>query len=179
MKNKQLYFDSWHKDSRIKLIFRMIHVIYVTSNFPGKEIDHLHNKLDNKILLPITPQHHIRHLDFDFNGWKLESLVELLSALPLLIALKVKGFCCCNFVYGWLHIDIWDEILQKLPALQQVDVDICLAIPMRQWKKSVATFNKMAAEKIQTCKRINLTARRRTKDRHKGAVEISASLNMN
>ncbi len=157
----------------------MIHVIYVTSKFPDKEIDRLHDKLDNKILFSITPQYHIRHLDLDFRGWKLESLVELLSALPLLNLLKVKGFCCCNYVYGWLCADIWDEMLQKLPALQQVHIDICLAIPMRLREKTAASFNNKAAERIQTCKRINLTAGRRTEGSHQGCVQISASLNMN
>jgi hypothetical protein len=179
MKNKQLYFDSWHNYSRIKLAFHMIHVIYVTSKFPDKEIDRLHDKLDNKILFSITPQYHIRHLDLDFRGWKLESLVELLSALPLLNLLKVKGFCCCNYVYGWLCADIWDEMLQKLPALQQVHIDICLAIPMRLREKTAASFNNKAAERIQTCKRIKLTAGRRTEGSHQGCVQISASLNMN
>jgi hypothetical protein len=179
MKNKQLYFDSLHKDSRIKLVFRMIRVIYVTSKFPDKEIDRLHEKLDNKILFSITPQHHIRHLDLDFRGWKLQSLVELLSALPLLNLLKVKGFSCCNYVYDWLYIDLWDEILQKLSALQQVHIDICLAIPMRLWKKTATSFNNEAAEKIETCKRINLTAGQTTEKPHQGCVRISASLNMN
>jgi hypothetical protein len=108
----------------------------------------------------------------------LQSLVKLLSAIPLLITLKVKGYSCCNEIYGWFCIDVWDEMLQTLTALQGVDIDICLAISFRSREKSAANFNRLAAEKLQTCKRINLTAERRTKNTGAGCVQISASCNM-
>ncbi|CAF2068814.1 unnamed protein product [Rotaria magnacalcarata] len=115
-------------------------------------------------------------LDMINESWKLNSLVKLLSAMPLLITLKVKGYSCCNQAIGWLYIDAWDEMLQNLKALQQVDIDICLGIPYR--KNSAARFNEIAAQKIQTCKRINLTVGPRRKRKGLGLVQISASLSM-
>ena len=36
------------------------------------------------------------------------------SAISSLITLKIIGFSCCNYVYGWFSIELWDEILQKI-----------------------------------------------------------------
>ncbi len=50
---------------------------------------------------------------------------------------------------------------------------------MRLREKTAALFNDKAAEKNQMCKRINLTAGRRTKGSHQGCVQITSLLNMN
>jgi len=52
---------------------------------------------------------------------------------------------------------MWDQTLQNLNALHRIAIDIRLATPMRLREKSVNTFNQLAAQKIETCKRINLT----------------------
>ena len=91
-RNIGLHFYSWHKNSQFKLIFRLLTLVYVPSNRPGEKTDNLPYRLNNRMSLACTPQYHIRHLDLDFKSWKLESLVQLLSTLPLLIALKVQGF---------------------------------------------------------------------------------------
>ncbi|CAF4135658.1 unnamed protein product [Rotaria sp. Silwood2] len=95
---------------------------------------------DRKISLNFTRQYDVRHLDLQFQCWKLQSLVKILSAMPLLITLKIKGHCCCNEVYGWLYLDDWDKMLQNLKALQQVDIDICLAIPFSLRQKITFEF---------------------------------------
>ncbi|CAF2520035.1 unnamed protein product [Rotaria sp. Silwood2] len=178
LRNSDYQFYSMHKDSLFKLIFPFQKVYIpddpsdVNNGSPNFKFQ------DRKISLNFTRQYDVRHLDLQFQCWKLQSLVKILSAMPLLITLKIKGHCCCNEVYGWLYLDDWDKMLQNLKALQQVDIDICLAIPFSLRQKSAATFNKLSAQKIQTCKRINLTAERRTKTPGSGCVQISASLNM-
>src|ERR1700722_2449012 len=165
-------------DSPVKLVFPSAKLVYVTCDFHGIKKDHLRYKLKNRMTLSLTPQYHVRHLDLDFKGWRLHSLVEFLSALPLLITLKIKGSCCCNQTIGWIYINTWDQMLQNLKVLQRVAIDIYLAIPMSSKEKSAKTFNKLAAQKIQTCKRINLTVGPRTKQPGMGGVQISAALNM-
>ena len=178
LRNSDLQFYSKHKDSRFKLVFPF-QKVFVPDDPPDGISDPVGFIFqDRRIPLDFTRQYDVRHLDLQFQCWKLQSLVKLLSAMPLLITLKVKGYSCCNEMYGWFCIDVWDEMLQKLTALQGVDIDICLAIPFSSREKSSATFNKLAAEKIQTCKRINLTAERRAKKPGAGCVQISASCNM-
>ncbi len=176
-RNPQFY--AWRKNSSLKLVFAAVQLVYVTSNSSSLEMDDPRNRSNREITISLTPQYHIRHLDLNFKSWKLHSLVEFLSALPSLVTLKIQGFCCCNYIYGWLNIDMWDQILQNLNALHQVAIEICLAMPMRLREKSANTFNQRAAQKIQTCKRINLTAGQRIKEPNRGCLQISASLNMN
>ncbi len=175
-RNPQFY--AWRKNSSLKLVFAAVQLVYVTSNSSSLEMDDPRNRSNREITISLTPQYHIRHLDLNFKSWKLHLLAEFLSTLPLLITLKIKGFCCCNHIIGWLNIDMWDQILQNLTKLQRVAIEICLAIPMRLREKSAQRFNESAAQKIQTCKRINLTAGRKIKKPNVGCVEISASLNM-
>jgi hypothetical protein len=171
------YFYSWRRDSSLKLIFAAIKLVYVISD-SYVITDRLRYKLSKEMHLSLTAQYHIRHLDLDFKSWMFKSLVEFLSALPLLVTLKIKGYCCCCQSTGWLNINIWDAMLQKLTALQRVAIEICLDTPMRRREQSATMFNEASAEKIQTCKRINLTVGRRIKKPNEGCVEISASLNM-
>lgn len=178
LRNSAVQFYSKHKDSRIKLVFPF-QKVFVPDDPPVVKNDPVGFIFqDRRIPLDFTRQYDVRHLDLQFKCWKLQSLVKLLSAMPLLITLKVKGYSCCNEIYGWLCINVWDEILQKLNALQEVDIDICLAIHFSLREKSAATFNKLAVQKIQTCKRINLTAGKRTQNPGAGCVQISASRNM-
>ena len=178
LRNSAPQFFSKRKDSRFKLVFPF-QKVFVPDDPPDGQIDPFSFAFqDRRIPLDFTRQYDVRHLDLQFQCWKLQSLVKLLSAIPLLITLKIKGYSCCNGIYGWFCIDVWDEMLQKLTALQGVDIDICLAIPFSSREKSAATFNRLAAEKVQTCKRINLTAERRTKNTGAGCVQISASCNM-
>jgi hypothetical protein len=172
------HFYAWRRNSSLKLVFSTDQLVYVISDSPGMETYHFRNRLSREMSLSLTAQYHVHHLDLNFKSWKLHLLAEFLSTLPLLITLKIKGFCCCNHIIGWLNIDIWDQILQNLTKLQRVAIEICLAIPMRLREKSAQRFNESAAQKIQTCKRINLTAGRKIKKPNVGCVEISASLNM-
>lgn len=165
-------------DRPVKLVFPSVKLVYVTSDFPGEKIDHLRYKLNIRMTLSLTPQYHVRHIDLVVSNWKLSLLVELLSALPLLITLEIKGSSCCNQTIDWLYINMWDQMLQNLKALQRAVIDICLAIPMTLNEKTVRTFNEIVAQKTQTCKRINLTAGRRIKKPGIGGIQISASLNM-
>ncbi len=178
LRNSDLQFYSKHKGSRIKLVFPF-QKVFVPDDPPDGKSDRVGFMLqDRRIPLDFTRQYDVRHLDLQFQCWKLQSLVKLLSAMPLLITLKVKGYSCCNEIYGWLCIDVWDEMLQKLKALQGVNIDICLAIRFSSRQRSAATFNTLAAEKFETCKRINLTAGERTKQPGVGCVQISALCNM-
>ncbi|CAF1279407.1 unnamed protein product [Adineta steineri] len=154
--------------------------VFVPDDPPAGESDpFIFRSTNRRIPLEFTKQHDVCHLSLQFQCWKLQSLVQLLSVMPSLIILNVKGHSCCNEIYGWLCINVWDEMLQKLKALEGVNIDICLSIPFRLREKLAAKFNEYAAEKFQTCKRINLKAERRTKDPGNGCVQISASYNMN
>jgi hypothetical protein len=172
------HFYAWRRNSSLKLVFSAAQLVYVFSDSPSMETDDFRNRSRREMSLSLTPKYHVHHLDLNFKSWKLHLLAEFLSALPLLIMLKIKGFCCCNHIIGWLNINMWDQILQKLTKLQRVSIEICLAIPIRLREKSAKSFNESAAQRIQTCKRINLTAGRRIKAPNVGCVEISASLNM-
>jgi hypothetical protein len=178
-RNPQFY--AWRKDSSLKLAFAAVQLVYVSSNSSSLEVDFHRNIFNREISLSLTPQYHIRHLDLNFKSWKLHWLLELLSALPSLVTLKIRGFFCYNCVFGWLDIDKWAQILQNLKALHRVDIviQICLALPFRLRRKIANRFNRLAAQKIETCKRINLTAGRRIKRPNAGGIGISASLNMN
>ena len=101
------------------------------------------------------------------------------SAISSLITLKIIGFGCCNHAYGWLGIERWDEILRKLPALQQVAIDIYLSLPFSLREKAVNKFNEYAEQRIETCKRVNLKAGKSIEKFRGGGIEITASLNMN
>jgi hypothetical protein len=171
-------FYAWRKNSSLNLVFATVQLVYVTSNSSSLEMDDRHNRFNREITLSLTPEYHIRHLDLNFKNWKLHSLVEFLSTLPSLVTLQFKSFCCCNYIYSWLNIDMWDQTLQNLNALHRIAIDIRLAIPMRLRNKSVNTFNQLAAQKIETCKRINLTVAWRIKQPNRGCLQISASLNM-
>ncbi|CAF2955473.1 unnamed protein product [Rotaria sp. Silwood2] len=178
LRNSNLQFYSKHKNSLFKLIFPF-QKVYIPDDPPDGKSDFLDYKFqDRRISLDFTRQYDVRHLDLQFQCWKLQSLVKILSAMPLLITLKVKDHSCCNEIYGWLCIDVWDEMLQNLKALQRVDIDICLAIPFHLRQKTAARFNELSAQKIQTCKRISLIAGPRTRNSGLGCVQISASLSM-
>jgi len=99
-------------------------------------------------------------------------LVELLPSLPLLIELKVKG---CGQTPGWLRVNNWDRMLQNLKALQRVAIDIRICYPIETREEVIQNFNEKAAQKIQTCKRVNLTVGARGW----GGFQFSASLKMN
>ncbi|CAM4975516.1 unnamed protein product [Rotaria socialis] len=145
------------------LTFRLVKMDCMTSDFHGVKIDHGCYKLHSRHYLPLRRQYHIRRLDLDFKQWRLHLLVEFLSAMPSLIALTIKGFCCCNNIYFWIYVDRWDQMLQNLKALQRVAIEIYLALPIRLRKGCAKSFNESEAEKFETCKRINLVAGPRTK----------------
>ncbi|CAF1278400.1 unnamed protein product [Adineta steineri] len=179
LNSSSVQFYSKRRNSRFNSNFPYQKVFVPDEPFAGKS-DSFTLRFENKTIpLEITKQYDVRHLTLQFNSWRLQSLVQLLSVMPSLIILNVKGRSCCNDVYGWLYIGVWDEMLQKLKALEGVNIDICLSIPFRLREKFAAKFNEHAAEKFQTCKRINLKAERRTKDPGNGCVQISASYNMN
>ncbi|CAF4190691.1 unnamed protein product [Rotaria magnacalcarata] len=113
------------------LTFRLVKMDCMTSDFHGVKIDHGCYKLHSRHYLPLRRQYHIRRLDLDFKQWRLHLLVEFLSAMPSLIALTIKGFCCCNNIYFWIYVDRWDQMLQNLKALQRVAIEIYLALPIR------------------------------------------------
>jgi hypothetical protein len=179
LRNSDLQFYSKRKDSQIKLVFPYQKVFIPDDPLPNETSDP--SRLifqDRRIPLDFTRQYNVRHLNLQFQCWKLQSLVKPLCAMPLLITLIVEGYSCCSEMYGGLCIDVWHEMLHKLNALKRVDIDICLGIPFSSREKSAATFNKLGAEKIETCKRINLTAKRRTENPGAGCVQISASYNI-
>ena len=167
---------SWSRKSSVKLIFPSIKVVYVTHDFHGVATNKLVYKLGKDVPIPIKPQYHVRYLNLEFSNWRIAFLVDLLSSLPLLVTLKIKG---SGYIYYWLFIDTWHSMLQKLRALQFVDIDIYTLMPFIYRTEMVNRFNKAAVQKIDTCKRINLTAGRRTKAPGVGLIQISASLNMN
>ncbi len=157
----------------VKLIFPSVKLVHVSDDFHGRNIRQLSYKVGNGVPVRIQPQYHVRCLNLDFNNWGVYLLVELLPSVPLLVELKVKG---CGQTGGWLYVNIWDQMLQNLKALQRVAIDIYICWPTDMKEKIIRDFNKNAAQKIQTCKRINLTLG------HKrpgwGCFQFSASLNM-
>ena len=165
------FFYICRKNSSVKLAFIGTELAYATRNFV--------NFGAYLFYWPPTPQYHVQHLDMNFKSWKFHLFANCLSALPSLITLKIIGFCCCNHAYGWLGIERWDEILQKLPALQQVAIDIYLALPFSSREKAVNKFNEYAEQRIETCKRVNLKAGKPIEKFRGGDIEITASLNMN
>jgi len=160
----------------VKLIFPSAKLIYVSGDFHGEKIDQLCYQVRNRTPLCIKPQYHVRYLDLKISCWRMKYLIDLLVALPLLVSLKITGSA---YLYFWLHIDTWETMLQHLKALQYVNIDIYTGMPIAYRIEMVNRFNKMAAEKIDTCKRINLTAGERNRRPGVGLVQISASLNMN
>ena len=127
--------------------------------------------------LPLTPQYHVRHFELEFKSWRMQSLVQCLSALPLLITLKIKGFCSyCIPTYGWLSASTWDQILQNLKALQRVNIDIAFGIPMRLKVKTSKGFNERVAQYTQTTKRINLAAVEKADPPYIRCVQLTALL---
>ena len=165
------FFYICRKNSSVKLAFIGTELAYATRNFV--------NFGAYLFYWPPTPQYHVQHLDMNFKSWKFPLLADCLSALPSLITLKIIGFGCCNHAYGWLGIERWDEILRKLPALQQVAIDIYLSLPFSLREKAVNKFNEYAEQRIETCKRVNLKAGKSIEKFRGGGIEITASLNMN
>jgi hypothetical protein len=104
-----------------------------------------------------------------------QTLIDLLSSLPLLVELRITG---CGQLGSWLWFHIWDRMLQKLKALQRVDIDIFIFHPISAKQEKIQKFNKQVSQAIQTCKRINLTLGIRNKKRGFGCFQLSASLNM-
>ncbi|CAF3472845.1 unnamed protein product [Rotaria socialis] len=162
--------------SPVKLIFPSVKLVYVSSDFHGVYNDHLCYKVGNHIPIPIQPQYRVRYLNLDFNNWPIQYLADLLSSIPLLVTLIVKG---CGQTGGWLYIGIWHKMLQDLKALKYVNIDIYIALPFSYYPKIIKAFNEIAEQNIFTCKRINLAVKRRNVKPCIGGLQFNASLNMN
>ncbi len=147
----------------------------MSDDFHGEKIHQLRYKRNCDQQEPIEPQYHVRCLDLDFNNWRVNTLIDLLSCLPLLVELKIVG---CGQVGNWLWFHIWDRMLQKLKALQRATIDIYICHPISTVREKIQKFNGEVSQAIQTCKRINLTLGKRTQKRGYGCFQLSASLNM-
>jgi hypothetical protein len=103
-------------------------------------------------------------------------LDDLLTFLPLLVELKIKG---CAQTPHWYFPIIWERMVQNLKALQRVSIDIDNCYPAEKPENRLRRFNDSVAQQFDTCKRINLTLAISNKNRRRGWFHISASLNMN
>jgi len=152
-------FCAWRKKSSLKM------------RFAGPS-------LFNSMALLSTPQYHIKHLNIQFKIWSLHSLAKLLSALPSLVTIKIGGIDCFH-VDSWLNIDVWNQIFENLPSLEQVNIAIWLALRIETKKEAVENFTDSVENKFEKCKRVNLKVGKRNQRPYIGYLEVSASLNMN
>jgi hypothetical protein len=159
----------------VKLIFPSVKLVYVSDGFHGNSHGHLHYKVGSRGVGRLEPQYNVRSLDLDFNNWNTRMLEELLSSLPLLVELKIKG---CAQTINWYFVHIWDRMLQNLKALQRVSIDIYDAYPAEIRQNRLRRFHEAVEHEFEICKRINLTLETRTKQPGRGWFQISASLNM-
>jgi hypothetical protein len=174
-KSKKPHWDSKYEAPPVKLIFPTTKLVYVSDDFHGEKMRQVWYKKGHLQQKRIEPQYHIRCLNLDFNNWYVQTLIQLLSSLPLLIELRIKG---CAQVGGWLCFHVWDRMFEKLKALQRVTIDIYVFHPISERQEKIKKFNGQVSEAIQTCKRINLTLGIRSKQRGFGCFQFSASLNM-
>jgi hypothetical protein len=162
---------SSYKTPPVKLVFPSVKLVYVSDDFHSRKVRQLRYKTGNGGFVHLEPEYHVRCLDLDFNNWNVYMLDKLLPNLPLLTELKVKG---CGQTPGWLRVNIWDQMLQNLKALQRVAIDIAMFCPSQTREKIIRDFNEKAAQRLQTCKRINLTVG----PQDFGCFRFRASLNM-
>ncbi len=102
------------------MIIPSVKLVYVSNGFHGNYHGHLHYKVGSSEVGRLEPQCNVHSLDLDFNNWHVFMLEKLLSSLPLLVALKIKG---CTQTVDWYFLLIWDRMLQNLKALQRVVID--------------------------------------------------------
>ncbi len=102
-------------------------------------------------------------------------LEKLLSSLPLLIELKIKGWAQTVI---WYFVLIWNRMLQNVNALQPVSIDIYVVYPSRIRLRRIQRFNDAVEQQHEICKRINLTLGTRTKQLGRGWFQIGASLRL-
>jgi hypothetical protein len=175
-KSKNPRLHSSYKAPPVKLIFPTVKLVYVSDDFHSEKVRQLSYKKNYRQQERIEPHYHVRCLYLDFNNWRVQTLIDLLSSLPLLVELRITG---CGQLGSWLWFHIWDRMLQKLKAFQRVDIDIFICHPISSRKQQkIQKFNKQVARAIQTCKRINLTLGIRNKKPGLGCFQLSASLSM-
>jgi hypothetical protein len=127
-KSKKSYLsDPLYTISPVKLVFPSIKFVYVSNAFHGENIRQLYYKGDLVYCGPEPidldkPQYHVRFLGIALRSSNMCRLERLLSFLPLLIELKLKGRVCCSS--SWYVPGVWDEMLQNLKALQRVAIDL-------------------------------------------------------
>ena len=172
-KSSKPHSNSTYKTSTTRLIFPNIKFVYVSDDFHGEKIHQLRYKTYHHQQEPIEHQYHVRCLDLMFTNWCMDTLIDLLSCLPLLVELKIIGY---GHLGGWLLFYKWDRMLQKLKALQRVTIDIYIYYPISTVLKKIQEFNEEVSQAVQTCKRINLTFG--MINQIPGWFQFSASLNM-
>ena len=166
-KSKKPRSHSSYKAPPVKLIFPTVKLVYISDDFHGEKIRQLSYKKNSRQQERIEPHYHVRCLYLDFNNWRVQTLIDLLSFLPLLVELTITG---CGHVGNWLWFHIWDRMLQKLKALQRVAIDIYICHPISTKQEKIQKFNEQVAQAIQTCKRINLTLGIRNKKPGLGSI---------
>lgn len=148
----------------------------MSNGIHGKNCGYLQCKLGSEGIGKLEPLYNIRSLDLDFNNWHASILEELLSSLPSLVELKIKGL---SQSANWYFPFIWERMLQNLKALQRVSIDIENFYPAEIPEDRLRSFKDAVEQEFNVCKRINLTLAISNKYLRRGWFQISASLNMN
>jgi hypothetical protein len=148
----------------------------MSNGIHGKNCGYLQCKLGSEGIGKLEPLYNIRSLDLDFNNWRVFMLEELLSSLPSLVELKIKGLAQ---TVNWYFPFNWERMLQNLKALQRVSIDIENFYPAEIPQNRLRRFKDAVEQEFNICKRINLTLAISNKYLRRGWFQISASLNMN
>jgi hypothetical protein len=148
----------------------------VSNGNHGERCGYLQYKLGYEGIQLLKLPYNICSLNLDFNNWRICMLDDLLTFLPLLVELKIKG---CAQTFHWYFPIIWERMLQNLKALQRVSIDIDNFYPAEKPENRLRRFNDSVAQQFDICKRINLKLAINNKNRRRGWFHISASLNMN
>ena len=82
---------SSYESPPVKLAFPSVKLVHLSDDFHGKKIRQLRYKTGNGGCVRIEPHYHVRCLDLDFNNWRVQTLIDLLSSLPLLVELTITG----------------------------------------------------------------------------------------
>lgn len=176
IKKQQHFLHSLCMRSSVKAVSRLFKLVYISNGIYGKNCGYLSCKLGHDGIGNIGPLHNIRSLDLDFNNWRISMLKELLTFLPSLVELKIKGVAQC---VNWYFPIIWEGILKNLKALQRVFIDIDNFYPAEKPENRLRRFKDSVEQNFKVCKRINLTLEISNKRRGRCWFHISASLNMN
>jgi len=152
-----------------------VKLVYISNSIHGKNCGYLQCKLGSGGVGKLEPLYNIRSLDLDFNNWRAFMLEELLSSLPSLVELKIKGL---SQTVNWYFPFIWERMLQNLKALQRVSINIHNFYPVEIPQNRLRRFKDAVEQECNVCKRINLTLAISDKYPRRGWFRIRASLNM-